>query len=75
MTLIELQKRAQALEKSFADQNNEVASTDGDVTEAQSARYDELFQEAASIRAELSTHGFGVLFRDAAETSQHLIAS
>lgn len=74
MNLIELQKRAQALEKSFADQNNEVAATDGDVTEAQSARYDELFQEAASIRAELSSLGFGVLFREAAEIAKPLAA-
>lgn len=72
MNLNDLKRRAKALEKSFAAHDNEIAATDGDLTEAQDARYDELFEEAASIKAELSALGFRVLFREAGGTAQRL---
>jgi len=70
MDLIELKKRTKALEKSFRAQDNQLAATEGDITAAQSARYDELFDEAVWLRAELCSLGFGVLFCEAAERAQ-----
>lgn len=68
MTLPELKKRAATWQKSNDALANEIAVDEGDMTEGQNARYDELFEKAASIRAELSAHGFGFLFRETAET-------
>lgn len=54
MTRSELKKRAAARQKSNDALANEIAVDEGDITERQNARYDEFFEEAASIRAELS---------------------
>lgn len=71
MTLAELQARAIALKKTNDAFDR---AQDGDMTEAQVARSNEILEEAEAIKTVLSAQGFSILFREAAETSKHVVA-
>jgi anti-sigma factor RsiW len=71
--LSELKKRAAAWRRANDALEAALAADDGDMNEQQIARSAELWEEAAGIKTELTAHGFGFLFQEAAETSKHLI--